>query len=97
MFESRNDEQRAKAIRAIKSVARPLFDAGEDDVILVNELRCTEPGCPPVETVVALMRVGAERRQVKIHKPAVEVTEGDLRAAIAGDDGHGHAASADTK
>ncbi|MBM4375550.1 MAG: hypothetical protein FJ095_10730 [Deltaproteobacteria bacterium] len=71
----------------MKAAARSLFDAGEDDAVVVNELQCTEPGCPPIETVVALLRAGSAPRQVKVHKPAVEVTQEDLRVAML----HGHA------
>lgn len=53
MFGSRHDGRRSAAIRALKATARTLFDAGEDDAVVVNELQCTEPGCPPIETVVA--------------------------------------------
>jgi hypothetical protein len=83
-----NDESRSAAIRALKVSAGLLFEASEDDAILVSELRCTEPGCPPIETAIALLRKGSEPRQVKIHKPAIEVTVEDLRAAILGHDGH---------
>lgn len=82
MFGSRSDERRSAAIRSLKAAARTLFGAAEDDAVVVNELSCTEPGCPPIETVVALLRAGSQPRQVKVHKPAVEVTEDDLRAAI---------------
>jgi hypothetical protein len=90
MFGPRNDERRSAAIRALKAAARTLFEAGEDDAVVVNELQCTEPGCPPIETVVALLRAGSEPRQVKVHKPAVEVTEEDLRVAIQGGHEHEH-------
>lgn len=86
MFGAQRDETRSRALRALKALARDLFDAGEDDAVVVNELACTEPGCPPIETVVALLRAGREPRQVKLHKPAMDVTEDDLRAAIAGRD-----------
>lgn len=82
MFGSRSDERRSAAIRSLKAAARTLFGAAEDDAVVVNELSCAEPGCPPIETVVALLRAGSQPRQVKVHKPAVEVTEDDLRAAI---------------
>lgn len=88
MFGPRNDERRAAAIRALKATARTLFEAADDDAVVVNELSCTEPGCPPIETVVALLRAGSEPRQVKVHKPAVEVTEDDLRVAIQGSHEH---------
>lgn len=83
------DPKRVAAIRRIKQAALALFEAGEEDAVAVSELRCAEPGCPPIETVVALLRPGAPPRHVKIHKPAVEVTDEDLRAAIlAGDHRH---------
>jgi len=82
MFGSRSDERRSAAIRSLKAAARTLFGAAEDDAVVVNELSCSELGCPPIETVVALLREGSPPRQVKVHKPAVEVTEDDLRAAI---------------
>jgi hypothetical protein len=90
MFGTKNDDKRSAAIKSIKAVARLLFKANEDDAVVVNELRCTEPGCPPIETVVALLRAGCEPRQVKVHKPAVEVTEDDLRAALEGAHAHHH-------
>jgi hypothetical protein len=82
MFGLRSDARRAAAIRALKATARTLFEAGEDDAVVVNEVQCSEPGCPPIETVVALLRAGCEPRQVKVHKPAVEVTEDDIRHAM---------------
>jgi hypothetical protein len=83
-----SDESRSAAIRTLKICAGRLFEASEDDAILVSQLRCTEPGCPPIETAVALLRKGSEPRHVKIHKPAVDVTVEDLRAAIVGHKGH---------
>lgn len=82
LFGDRTDEKRSAAIRALKESARVLMDARDDDAVVVNELRCVEPGCPPVETVIALLRPGAPPRQIKVHKPAVEVTAKDLRTAL---------------
>ncbi len=90
MFSPRKDEKRSAAIRAIKASASVLFGAGEDDAVVVNELRCTEPGCPPIETVIALLRAGSPPRQVKVHKPVTEVTESDVRAAIQAPNEHEH-------
>lgn len=57
-------------------------DVVDDDVrILVTELACTEPGCPPTETVIALMHPGAPQ-QFKVHKPLSEVTEDDVVRAL---------------
>lgn len=58
--------------------------ADAEVTVLVTELECTEPGCPPIETVIALL--GAVRNvQYKIHKPVAEVGIDDVRAALAGD------------
>ncbi|MEM7094264.1 MAG: hypothetical protein AAF567_14775 [Actinomycetota bacterium] len=50
--------------------------------MLVTELECSEPGCPPIETVIALLREG-EQVQHKIHKPIAEVSEADVLDALA--------------
>jgi len=86
----RRDEAWTAAIRALRATAREVFAAGDDDAVLVSELRCTEPGCPPVETVIALLRERQKPRQVKVHKRAAEVTADDLRAALRGDHDHDH-------
>jgi hypothetical protein len=91
MFGPRTDPKRSAAIRQLKQLAGQLFDATDEDAVVVNELQCTEPGCPPIETIVALLRAGAEPRQVKIHKPAVDVTEQDLRQALFRGHVHGSA------
>jgi len=55
----------------------------EDITVFVTELACTEPGCPPIETVIALL--GADGNvQYKIHKPAAEVSIDDVRSALDG-------------
>jgi hypothetical protein len=88
MFPSRTDEKRAAAIRRLKLLARELFGASEDDAVVVTELACTEPGCPPIETVIALLRAGSEPRQVKVHKPAVDVTIVDVELALGAEHQH---------
>lgn len=56
--------------------------ADDNVTIMVTELTCTEPGCPPRETVIALMHPGAPV-QYKIHKPLREVNPDDIAAAFA--------------
>ena len=90
MLGNSQDPVRAAAVRALKAAARVAFDASDDDAVMVSELRCTEAGCPPVETVVALLRAGSQPKQVKVHKPIVEVTVEDLRAAVEGAREHPH-------
>lgn len=54
-----------------------------DVTVLVTELECAEPGCPPVETVIALRGVDGSI-QYKIHKPVAEVSIDDVRSALDG-------------
>lgn len=52
----------------------------EQAVVMVSELRCTEPGCPPLETVIAIMNGPGQRRQFKVHKSVSEISATDLEA-----------------
>lgn len=62
----------------IKAWAREALGVDAETGIMVTQLRCTEPGCPPVETAVAVMYPSGAR-QYKIHKPASEVLEDDVQ------------------
>jgi hypothetical protein len=77
----------ASGARQIKEWAREVFAIGEEATIMVSELRCSEPGCPPVETVIAILDGPGEARQYKIHQPSAAVTRSDVAALAAGKDG----------
>ncbi len=70
-------------IAHVKAMVAEFVDA-EHVTVLVAELACTEPGCPPIETMIALLDDGG-RTQHKVHKPVAEVTLDDVRAALVGD------------
>jgi hypothetical protein len=90
LFDSpRRDPARTARIKAWAAEALGL---GDEIAVMVTELRCTEPGCPPLETVVAVLGGGGPTRQYKIHKPLDDVTREDVRAISAHEsasDGHG--------
>jgi hypothetical protein len=44
--------------------------------ISISQLQCHEPGCPPLETVIAIMT--NPPIQYKIHKPTSQITEEDI-------------------
>jgi nitrate reductase delta subunit len=50
----------------------------EDDVVMVTELECGLPGCPPLETVIAFWTEDQQRRHYKVFKPVADVMEDDL-------------------
>ena len=68
----------------IKAWASRAFGLADTATVLVTELRCTEPGCPPLETVIALLGASGPARQYKLHKAVDEVTEADVAALAAG-------------
>jgi hypothetical protein len=70
----------------VKTMVAELIDT-DDLTVLVTELACTEPGCPPVETVIALLSDGGNT-QYKVHKPVAQVNLDDVRAALSGDTPH---------
>jgi nitrate reductase delta subunit len=49
-----------------------------DETILVTELACQVPGCPPLETVIAFWGKDEKRRHYKVFKPVAEVVMEDL-------------------
>ena len=65
-------------IGRVKQLVRQHWSTSEESVVMVTELRCTELGCPPIETVIALMEGPASRRQAKVHQPVAAITESDI-------------------
>jgi len=64
--------------RAIKHWVRESLKLSEDFSVLVTELQCTEPGCPPLETVIALLGPAGRNTQVKIHRSLQEITKEEV-------------------
>jgi hypothetical protein len=50
--------------------------------ISISQLQCHEPGCPPLETVIAVMTQPPQT--FKVHAAAGEITRPDLVLAIGG-------------
>ncbi|HEX8663628.1 MAG TPA: hypothetical protein VF744_06325 [Beijerinckiaceae bacterium] len=77
----RREEAQAEAMERVKAWAAAAAASG-DTVLAVNEIVCTDPSCPGVETVVLLMRPGRKTRACKVPKALAEVTEQDIREAL---------------
>lgn len=75
-------------IERVKAMARECWRVSEQTTIMVTELECREPGCPPIETVIALLEGPGRNRQYKIHKPAADVSRSDVERLAAGEDAH---------
>jgi hypothetical protein len=70
--------QHVAAIEALRQWTRAQFKLPEDGSVLVAEVACGQPGCPPLETVVAFWNEAGARHQFKIFKPIGEVVADDL-------------------
>jgi len=65
------------AVGRVKGFVTELWGLGEDETVMVAELRCSEPGCPPVETSISALGESGTRQR-KVHKPVAEVTREDV-------------------
>jgi hypothetical protein len=70
--------RRRRAQKRLSEQTRRRFALGEDGVVLVSELTCALPGCPPLETVVVFWTADGVRHRFKIFKPVLQITADDL-------------------
>lgn len=76
---SKKSPERGAALDRVRESVRARFSLG-DAAILVAEVACAVPGCPPIETVIAFW--SDERRyHFKVFKPVADVAESDLPPA----------------
>lgn len=69
------------ATAAIKNWTRTALGIGDETAISVNELACSEPDCPPQETVVLILRSGSPAMRLSIHKAIIDICERDVADA----------------
>ena len=67
-----------QALDRVKEWTRERFKLSQETAILVSEIACTLPGCPPLETVVAFWTADEARHHFKLFKPVEEVLNDDL-------------------
>jgi len=60
---------------------RQRFGLADDETVIVSEIACQVPGCPPIETHVVFW-TAAGRHHFKIFKPLAAVSEDDLPPAF---------------
>ena len=67
-----------KAVRRIKMFVAERFGLPESTALAVAELRCHEPGCPPVETVITAREADGSIRDWRVAKPLSDVERADI-------------------
>ena len=75
---SRKSIAHLQALDQVTQWTRERFKLSADVVVLVTELSCEVPGCPPLETVVAFWTLDETPHRFKLFKPAVAVVEDDI-------------------
>ena len=71
----------ADPLERVKEWTRERFKLAGDVPVLVAEIACGLPGCPPLETVVVFWTEGDRRHQFKLFKPVSAVVAEDLPPA----------------
>jgi nitrate reductase delta subunit len=71
----------AAAAERVREWVRERFALPQDAAIMVAEVSCAVPGCPPLETVVAFWTGNDTRHHFKVFKPLDEVVVDDLPPA----------------
>lgn len=71
---------------ALKDAVREILGLGDRHTVMVQQLACAEPGCPPVETMVAVLAAGEPPRRWTIHKPLSDVAAHEVGTALTSGD-----------
>jgi nitrate reductase delta subunit len=77
----KQDPAREQAVDRLKAWTRERFSLDDEAAVMVTELACTLPGCPPLETVIAFWPQDGQRRHFKVFKPIEQVVFDDLPPA----------------
>jgi hypothetical protein len=77
LFGGRGASASPQHLDALRTAVRTRFGLDSETRVMLTELECKEPGCPPVETVIAILAAGANRRW-KIYKALREVAPEDI-------------------
>ena len=72
----------------IKAWTRGVFHLNDETTVMVTELECREPSCPPIETVIAVLKGPGNTQQYKIHKTANEVDLSDVEELAVREESH---------
>lgn len=65
----------------LKRWTHELLRLDDDATLTINEVRCPEPGCPDLETVIGISCAPGRWRRLRVPRPVADVTREDLRIA----------------
>ena len=64
---------RGRRAAHVAQLVRTILILPDDVAVTVQQLTCREPGCPPVETVIAIL--AASPRRWTVHRPPADVSD----------------------
>ncbi len=71
----------SEQVTAIKRWTREALGLGEDAVVTVSEFACSDPGCPVLQSVIAVFEEGRTRRWT-LTRPRMAVTKLMVRQTV---------------
>jgi hypothetical protein len=77
---AKRSPQHLESLNRVREWTRSRFALPEQASIVVAEMACAVPGCPPRETVIVFW-IDDRRHHIKLFKPVVEVCQEDLPPA----------------
>jgi hypothetical protein len=75
------DQRAAEHRSAVRAWTCDALSLDESATVLVTELRCLEPDCPPREVLIAVFAPHTPRRQRRIHCALADLDEARVRQA----------------
>jgi hypothetical protein len=81
MRPSQRSADHSATLKRVRGWTRARFALADDETVMVSEIVCTVPGCPPIETHVVFW-TAAGRHHFQVFKPLAEVVEDDLPPAF---------------
>lgn len=77
----KTEQVKGWALAALGAAPASATGMSADVTVMVAEIECKEPGCPPVETVVSFLEK-SNPQKVKVIKSLAEVEEADVQFAV---------------
>jgi hypothetical protein len=81
MMRSRKHGTDGAALKRVRDWTQVRFNLTEEETVMVSEVTCAVPGCPPIETHVVFW-TNQGRHHFKVFKPLADVVEDDLPPAF---------------
>ncbi|MGB7086683.1 MAG: hypothetical protein WBD47_14090 [Phormidesmis sp.] len=83
LFDSSPSKISSAELHQLKNWVYETLALDKNVPVSISQLKCAEPGCPPIETVISVM--SQPPQTYKIHRPAVEIERADVIKTLSSD------------